>query len=207
MYDAEEKRRQHAERVREWRAKNPGAGKETYRKWAAENRAELNAKAKEWREKQSPEWHEKQRAYQQAYRDARKEERSRYNREYRAKDPSAAKARDAAYYKANPRRFKDAAKRSRQKNPARYRYLDFRKYIAWKYSLTMEQFGQMLIAQDGRCDICNEPLNRNLHIDHNHQTGKVRGLLCNGCNTGIGHLRETEAFLLAALAYLKKHSP
>lgn len=68
--------------------------------------------------------------------------------------------------------------------------------------------------QGGRCGVCEKPILLDLgsndrrgrahaHIDHDHATGRFRGLLCSRCNTGLGHLGDNEAGLLKALAYLK----
>lgn len=63
--------------------------------------------------------------------------------------------------------------------------------------------------QEYRCAICRrteEETKRMFHADHNHETGKLRGLLCSDCNTGIGLLRENEEVLTAAIEYLRKHA-
>lgn len=74
-----------------------------------------------------------------------------------------------------------------------------------KFGLTLEQYEDMLTAQGGVCKICRQPerTKRRLAVDHNHTTGKVRGLLCAQCNTRLGHL-ESE-FYVKALAYLKEY--
>lgn len=76
-----------------------------------------------------------------------------------------------------------------------------------KYGMTHDDFLDMLADQDGKCAICGSEDSKrkgdkHLHVDHNHQTGKVRGLLCNSCNRGLGLLGE--ANLQAALDYLKR---
>ena len=61
------------------------------------------------------------------------------------------------------------------------------------------------MAQDGKCAICSNPQeNRRLAVDHCHKTGKVRGLLCQGCNTGIGGLKDDTERIKKAIDYLKK---
>jgi len=70
------------------------------------------------------------------------------------------------------------------------------------YGITKEQYDSMLTEQRNKCKICNE--GKKLHIDHCHVTGKVRGLLCQNCNTLLGHAKESNDILLNAVAYLKE---
>lgn len=69
------------------------------------------------------------------------------------------------------------------------------------YGLTPEQVEAMTIVQAGACAICGRT-DQKLHIDHCHDRGTVRGLLCVGCNHGIGHLGDDPDRMLAAAAYL-----
>jgi hypothetical protein len=74
-----------------------------------------------------------------------------------------------------------------------------------KYGLTIEEYVKLHDAQDGRCAICNtkeKDLNKRMHIDHNHMTGAVRGLLCHHCNTGIGLFKENIDVMKKAMEYL-----
>ena len=71
-----------------------------------------------------------------------------------------------------------------------------------KYGLTVDQYHALQEKQDFLCAICNEE--RPLQIDHNHQTGKIRGLLCMPCNVSIGHLQESTKNLRSAIAYLDR---
>ena len=70
-----------------------------------------------------------------------------------------------------------------------------------KYGITTDQYAKMYIVQAGRCGICQIKYD-NLHIDHDHKTGKVRGLLCMKCNTGLGQLGDTYSSVEQALRYL-----
>lgn len=73
------------------------------------------------------------------------------------------------------------------------------------YGLPNDEFERLLGEQDGRCKICSdeiEPEQRTLHVDHCHFDKQVRGLLCNRCNTGLGHFRDDPDLLSAAAAYL-----
>ena len=68
----------------------------------------------------------------------------------------------------------------------------------------LEDYNKMLINQNNKCDICRIEFN-NLVVDHCHTTGKVRGLLCNGCNSGIGFFKENKVTILNSIEYLNKH--
>jgi len=80
------------------------------------------------------------------------------------------------------------------------------KYTKYKYGITFEQQKQMYISQNGVCAICGNKFEngRDIKIDHNHITKQVRGLLCQRCNIGIGHLRDDMSIVLKAAAYLNK---
>lgn len=78
-----------------------------------------------------------------------------------------------------------------------------------RYGLTYEQWEAMRQAEDCRCMICGiseDELGKKLDVDHCHDSGKVRGLLCNPCNTMLGHARDKVEILEAAVAYLKENS-
>ena len=74
--------------------------------------------------------------------------------------------------------------------------------IRRKYGITQDDFNNLVEAQDGLCGICGDELDK-INIDHDHESGKVRGLLCTGCNTGLGHLGDNINGLEKALHYLK----
>jgi hypothetical protein len=72
-----------------------------------------------------------------------------------------------------------------------------------RYQVTVLQYEQMLRRQDGRCAICDRPPKRALTIDHEHKTGRVRGLLCHFCNYRfLGRGRENPEHHRRAVAYL-----
>lgn len=80
------------------------------------------------------------------------------------------------------------------------------------YKLTPDEFARIAAAQNGRCAICgraptNKPKSGGLHVDHCHKTGAVRGLLCTGCNKGLGCLGDDEDRLRSAIDYLRRVSP
>lgn len=82
---------------------------------------------------------------------------------------------------------------------------------AWRlrkqYGLSVEDWNQMLVNQGNCCAICctKEKPHYNWHVDHNHKTGKVRGLLCNRCNQAIGLAKENLIILHKMMEYLVDH--
>lgn len=77
-----------------------------------------------------------------------------------------------------------------------------------KYGLTEDRYQEMVSVQDGVCAICRRPNNhpkRRLYIDHNHETGVVRGLLCQKCNTGLGMFEDDPLKMRAAMAYIEQN--
>jgi hypothetical protein len=89
-------------------------------------------------------------------------------------------------------------------------------WLADKYGITLEQFERLLSKQQGKCAICEEDitgvdtfLRRGIevqrlkaHVDHDHSSGVVRGLLCNDCNRGLGCFKDSTGRLRNAVRYL-----
>jgi recombination endonuclease VII len=75
-------------------------------------------------------------------------------------------------------------------------------HLKRKYGLTLEEYDAILAAQGGGCAICGNPDADN--VDHDHVTGKVRGILCFNCNVAIGHIADDTDRLLVAFAYLDR---
>lgn len=85
-------------------------------------------------------------------------------------------------------------------NPERRRATE----LKHKFGITVEQYNKMLAAQGGTCAICaSTPGLRRLAVDHDHETGIVRGLLCGPCNRALGMFRDDPALLAAAIRYLQ----
>lgn len=125
------------------------------------------------------------------------------------------------YREKNLKRLKEESNQWNKENPEKHRqsqkkYFDNHKEKEWErgrriklkrdYNLTLEQYNQMFVDQNGVCDICKEnpSKGKQLCVDHDHNTGKVRGLLCNNCNFGIGFLKDSINNLSEAIKYLSK---
>jgi hypothetical protein len=81
-----------------------------------------------------------------------------------------------------------------------------------RYKISLTEYSQMLVAQNGVCAICGNPETTMLHgkirdmsVDHNHTTGKNRALLCNGCNHALGEMKEDKKAILNSVLYLCEH--
>jgi hypothetical protein len=100
----------------------------------------------------------------------------------------------------HPERARETERKRQHKHGQEY-------HLKYKYGLTVEQYNQMLASQGGVCKICKrpqtDPKKRFLCVDHNHETKKIRGLLCHHCNSALGFLRDNKNLLPAVLAYLE----
>jgi hypothetical protein len=87
---------------------------------------------------------------------------------------------------------------------------DFLKWqtIKRKYNITKDDFDKLFESQGKRCPICgtSEFTQKTLNIDHCHVSGKVRGVLCNKCNTGLGAFDENPDTMLRAIDYVALHA-
>ena len=76
------------------------------------------------------------------------------------------------------------------------------------YDLTLVEYDAILSTQGGGCAICGAApkQNRRLAVDHDHDTGRVRGLLCDACNPGLGRFRDSPDLLRRAIAYIEREA-
>ena len=141
--------------------------------------------------------HREQRiAAERDYRERNKDERNKAQRERRRMQTIDEKEHPARYM------------REYNKTPSGKRAIQGAK-LKEKFGITLAEYEAMLLAQNGRCAICDGPPSgrwQSLHVDHSHATGKVRALLCHHCNVALG-LAEDDPRLLRAMAdYLDRYS-
>jgi len=118
-----------------------------------------------------------------------RQEHPEYTKEYSAKNSARINAYGCAWQRSNPEKI-------RNKNYKR------------KYGISLDDYNAMLKSQNDCCAICTRHkslFKKPLAVDHDHNTGKVRGLLCHDCNTVLGFMHEDISCLLRAIAYLKQH--
>lgn len=98
-----------------------------------------------------------------------------------------------AWRKQNPDKVREIGER----HAAKKRFTRLQR----EYGLTPDEYVAMVDACGGRCAICD--LSKPLDVDHDHDTGRVRGLLCRNCNRAIGWMHDDPAILRRAVAYLE----
>ena len=104
------------------------------------------------------------------------------------------------YYHAN----REAKRKYQKENQPRNTKYVWEWSLKNEYGISVEIFYQMLLSQSGRCVTCSVALQK-LHVDHDHQTGVVRGLLCGPCNMALGLVKEKQEVLRAMIDYLESH--
>lgn len=156
------------------------------------------------------------------------EGRREYQREWqarkRAQDPQTANAKKRAWRAANPDVYRAIAKRERDgRSPEkRAHYAELNRswrlanldktknnQLRYDYGITLAQRDELLAQQNGCCACCGTSNfgSRDPHVDHDHKTGRIRGILCVTCNVGIGGLGDNVPGLKRALVYLEGHAP
>lgn len=114
------------------------------------------------------------------------------------------KAYSAKYYLNNREFYLEKAREDRKQFPEKHQQRHRKK----NYGITEIDYLQLLANQTGQCAICQIDLkmleSKKVHIDHDHETGKVRGILCNHCNVMIGMAKEDLSILEKAIKYLDK---
>lgn len=81
--------------------------------------------------------------------------------------------------------------------------------LTQRYGLSLDDYDRMLISQSGRCLVCGNDFkhSRDSNVDHCHKTGRVRGILCTACNSGIGYFRDDPTIMESAITYLRRTTP
>ena len=124
-----------------------------------------------------------------------KKERKEYFRKWRAENKEKVRKYKSDYYYANREKCIEKDRKNKLKK---------------KYNVTVEWYDTQLKAQNGKCLICESTegggRSSTLHVDHDHKTEAVRGLLCRSCNTGIGLFKENTALLKKAIEYVNRYS-
>lgn len=103
----------------------------------------------------------------------------------------------------------------KSKNPEKAKRYQRTTNLRRSYGLEIQEYEEMLSAQNGKCAICGKHETfihhktkevSTLAIDHCHKTGKIRALLCRSCNMALGHFGDSISLMKTAIAYLEKHN-
>lgn len=107
---------------------------------------------------------------------------------------------------AYPRKIRCSLKCSNKYNSSRF---DIERNRDWfykqRYGITLEEYNKLYEEQEGCCKVCNKhqmDFKKRLHVDHSHETGQVRGLLCPSCNLAIGMLMDDPKIIKSAWEYV-----
>ncbi len=175
-------------------------------------RIRCKACKKEYEDANREKIRERQRAYEKTKRVrpmAHVDKTRIYSRDWRRKNADLVNARTQLVRDNDRERFREYDRKHRENNKEKLRLRDIKK----KHGLDYEEYMRMHLAQNGRCKICRKEETRKsrtegnitrLAVDHCHATGKIRGLLCHECNTGLGKFGDDLDRLGAAIDYLKE---
>lgn len=125
------------------------------------------------------------------------EKRRAQKRRYYEKHGDRIRARERARY------FEQGINVSRTEYYKQFPEKQKERWLKTTYGITFEDFSELLKKQNGRCAICGD--DGKLQVDHDHATEKVRALLCGHCNKLLGHAKDNQKVLEAAIEYLKHH--
>lgn len=137
-----------------------------------------------------------------------------YARSWRAKNivrlREYGRAQSAKWREMNLEQFQEY-QRTYHRHPSKRRR-QWERELQKTYGITIDDYNRMLDEQEHSCAICGVEAwdaggkGNRLHVDHDHTSGRVRALLCNKCNVGLGSFRDDPAALRAAADYLEKHA-
>lgn len=146
--------------------------------------------------------------YMKKWRAANKERLRAYDKNRYAADPEGQRARVKEYYRNNADKRREYGRKYHQENRedclARQKKWAERRRKELRYGITPEQWQAMWESQGEACAICGTASDRP-HVDHDHKTGVVRGILCHHCNVGLGHAFDDPATLRKMAAYLEEN--
>jgi len=143
-------------------------------------------------------------------RESRRRHRDKYNEKSRKYNNLPYRKiynqkRAKIYYKNGGKEKQNAARRKwRKNNPLKY----LEEQLKENYNITLHDYETLLKLQYNRCAICRKHvmnLPKRLYVDHCHKTGKIRGLLCNSCNTALGLLKDDISLFKRSIDYLNKN--
>lgn len=113
------------------------------------------------------------------------------------------------YYCISCATAKTRAHHQRTKNIEDYQRRKRNSYYKMTYGISLNDYEEILQAQRNQCAICGVALKStgtHTHLDHDHHTGRIRGVLCTNCNRGLGHFKDNLSILEKAIEYLRNYT-
>lgn len=151
----------------------------------------------------------RRRAYYRRWCKENREKLREHSRKWAAAHPASVREKFRRWYDANKDALAQRRRATRKKEQRTKEAVSLYKRKR-AYGITKEQFAKLLELQGGRCPVCIVALRRGtkngLHVDHDHSTGVVRGLLCGRCNIALGYLKDDPRRARAAAEYLENHA-
>ena len=142
-------------------------------------------------------------AHRREYRKAHKKEMAARDREYRKAHREEITTRGREYRKAHREEITTREREYRKTHKIEIQEKSRNNSLKRNFGITLKEYDQLLVAQNGVCAICGHPPNgRCLSVDHDHITRKVRGLLCTSCNIMLGNAYDDKKILASAIDYL-----
>lgn len=123
------------------------------------------------------------------------------------KNKKRQKLYSESYYLLNKQHILHMQKERKISNPDNKKKIAMRGRLKYYYGITIDEYNSLFVKQQGCCAICGKhqsEFERALYVDHDHKTGKVRGLLCHKCNVGIGMFGDNKTLLIEAAKYLEE---
>jgi hypothetical protein len=145
---------------------------------------------------------EKKRAYNREYWERTRDVQLTRMRRWREANKEKLKADKRAWYDANKERAIRNSKAWRAANPEKTRVFRRRGRLKKRYKITEQHVQKLLKRQGYKCAICRTAFRGVPCVDHNHETGAIRGLLCDPCNLGLGSFKDDPVRLKAAAKYV-----
>ena len=197
-------------RTRAWKKANKEKVLASAKRYYLKHREELRAKGRAYIETHKEEkeaYYLANKAkidlYQKEYRGAHKEKVKVYNKTWGEENKERKREMGRKYHMSNAKKIIERVKVWSRVNPDKVKNHSLK-----RYGITLEEYNTMYDTQKGVCKICSEPssVQRRLHVDHNHKTGEVRGLLCYHCNLMLGLARDNAETLKKAAQYIENFS-
>lgn len=130
-------------------------------------------------------------------------------REYYQNTKEARRKYDKEHHEANKDKINSRKRERIQERLVDEPLLLLEQHLRQAFKLSLQEYDELLLNQDYKCLICEQPFHRShvnkdrdTCVDHDKNTGKIRGILCRLCNIGLGHFKDNVQFLQSAILYL-----